>query len=142
MKKIYWKLVCTYDSFIESEQYFEHGRPKVIVKSNKPNCTICINNDGHKMKVQYMNCCKNECDNKCQTRYKLTQCLKKSKCVIYSLNEHEIAPIETQLKVKIRRGISHSTKEAIEINGVEEFVNGQTCASPSDPIFFGAEYGD
>lgn len=196
--KIDWKLVCTYDSFAESEHYFERGRPKVVVKSNKPNCTICNNSDGHQMKVQYMDCYKTECNGKCETRYKLMQCLSLSKCVIYSLNEHEIvavsAPIEEQTKIKMRRGLSHSTKEAIEtilneknlrvpnkiyieltknkdkyklnyypnlhqiqnylkyrrvrcddinnINGVEEYVNSQTCFSSSDVIFFGSDFGD
>jgi hypothetical protein len=116
--KINWKKACTFDSFVESEQYFKRGRPKVVTKSNKTNCTICNNSDGHKMKVQYMDCNKNDCNGKCETRYKLMQCLNLSKCVIYSLNEHEVvvvsAPTEEQAKIKMRGGISYSTKEAIE----------------------------
>jgi len=116
--KINWKIACTFDSFVESKQYFERGRPKIVTKSNKTNCTICNNSDGHKMKVQYMDCNKNDCNGECETRYKLMQCLNLSKCVIYSLNEHEVvvvsAPTEEQAKIKMRRGISYSTKEAIE----------------------------
>jgi hypothetical protein len=116
MAKIDWKLVGTFDSFGEAEQYFERGRPRVKEKSNKTNCTVCNNNDGHKMKVQYMKCNRDECNGDCKTRYKMMHCVSKS--VLYSFDEHEIATQITQQTttqtIKIKRGISHSTKESIE----------------------------
>ena len=73
-----------------SHSLLETFPPCATTNNNLVNCTICTDGKQHKMRQKYLLCTSKICGEDCTAKYKIENCLKKGKIVVFSLNEHLI----------------------------------------------------
>ena len=80
--------------------------------SNLNNCTICPENDLHKMRAVYPFC---RCSPNCLTRYLILKCLKSPTIIVKGLNIHPPSSNNASYQPEMKKkGITAKFKEIIE----------------------------
>ena len=110
-KKIDWIVMSKLNSETELEFFLNQFPPMSSANSNLNNCTICSENDIHKMRAIYPFC---RCCPNCPARYLILKCLKTQSIIVKGVNVHPPSADNTN-KVEIaKKGIKPKFKEIIE----------------------------
>lgn len=108
--KIDWIFMTRVSSEVELEFFFKQFPKTSSANSNLNNCSICFEDNRHKMRVVYPFC---KCKSDCSTRYLIQKCLNSQTIIVKGVNLHSPS---TQIQVDSteKKGISNKFKEIIE----------------------------
>jgi hypothetical protein len=120
-KKLDWVFNKKFKNEKDFHSYLETFPPYATTNNNKVNCNICTDGKSHKMRQLYLLCTSKMCGSKCESKYKIENCLKKSIIKLFSLNDHIFDHNAAEVDEK-KYGLTKSMKKLVESLIVEHDI--------------------